>query len=317
MKKIFTLSALLLTAAGVQAETVGYDFTNNPSYCKYLKDSDSGNYDFVDKAGTTVNTDAQMLVESYEEDGAKKWRAAAGCENLVISLADGLTYAPDAEGNYFNTDVETQEKTPLDKTEPFICWGSRGPARTIWFPNWGSMTEWQDKDYFAADQADFIPTAGAIAFQRNDNSANRGYTYIQFPETNGTCEIVVWACAISDTKRSKEQDLKIKVIPVINGVAAEDQAQEYTKLYADLINKRQYKVSFKFEIPGTAAFQVGGIDKCLGIHHVDFVGEFNAIENVSLDAAAADAPIYNTLGVQVDENYKGLVIKGGKKYIQK
>ncbi len=30
-----------------------------------------------------------------------------------------------------------------------------------------------------------------------------------------------------------------------------------------------------------------------------------------------NAPIYNVLGVQVDENYKGIVIKNGKKYIQK
>ncbi len=317
MKKTLTLCGLLIAAAGVQAETISYDFTNNPTFCKALKDGDSGNYDFVDKTGSTKNTDGQMLVESYMEGETKKWKAAEGCENLVISLADGMTYTPDADGNYFNTDIETGDKVALDKTEPVICWGHRGPSRTIWFPNWGSMTEWQDKDYFAADEADFIPTAGAIAFQRNDNSANRGYTYIQFPEMNGTCEVVIWACAISDTGRSKEQDLKLTVIPVINGVAAEDQAQEYTKLYADLINKRQYKVSFKFEIPGNAAFRVGGIDKCLGIHHVDFVGDAAAISNVSLDAAAEDAPIYNTLGIQVDENYKGLVIKGGKKYIQK
>lgn len=314
MKKIFTLSALLLAAAGVQADVITYDFTTNPTFCKNQKELGEM-YQFVDKTGATT-TDCQMLVESYMDGESKKWKAAEGCENLVISLVDGLTYTPDANGNYYNTDLETQEKIALDKTEPFICWGSRGPARTLWQP-WGSMEKWDDKDYYTAAEADWAPTAGAIVFQRNDNSGNRGYTYIQFPEMSGTCAVSVWACSISDSNRSKEQDLRLTVIPVVNGVADEAQAQTFEKAYADLVNKRFYKTTFNFNLDGQVAFRIGGIDKCLSINRVEFNAEGAGVENVAVDAAAENAPIYNTLGVQVDENYKGLVIKGGKKYIQK
>ncbi len=40
------------------------------------------------------------------------------------------------------------------------------------------------------------------------------------------------------------------------------------------------------------------------------------IENVAV-SDVEDGPIYNLHGVQVDENYKGVVIKNGKKYLNK
>ncbi len=43
----------------------------------------------------------------------------------------------------------------------------------------------------------------------------------------------------------------------------------------------------------------------------------SGIENIAADAAAADAPMYNVLGQRVNESYKGLVIKNGKKFINK
>ena len=43
-------------------------------------------------------------------------------------------------------------------------------------------------------------------------------------------------------------------------------------------------------------------------------GDDTAVENV--DATLFDNKIYNLLGVEVDENYKGIVIKNGQKYIQ-
>lgn len=46
------------------------------------------------------------------------------------------------------------------------------------------------------------------------------------------------------------------------------------------------------------------------------MGEATAINNVEIDANAAQ-PIYNVAGQQVNGSYKGLVIKGGKKFIQK
>jgi hypothetical protein len=43
-------------------------------------------------------------------------------------------------------------------------------------------------------------------------------------------------------------------------------------------------------------------------------GDDTAVENVV--APLFDDKIYNLLGVEVDETYKGIVIKNGQKYIQ-
>lgn len=45
-------------------------------------------------------------------------------------------------------------------------------------------------------------------------------------------------------------------------------------------------------------------------------GDPAGIDNVTV-AEDENAPMYNLQGVQVDENYKGIVIKNGKKYLNK
>lgn len=40
-------------------------------------------------------------------------------------------------------------------------------------------------------------------------------------------------------------------------------------------------------------------------------------DNISITLPAEDAPVYNLLGVQVDSNYRGIVIRNGQKFIQK
>ena len=44
----------------------------------------------------------------------------------------------------------------------------------------------------------------------------------------------------------------------------------------------------------------------------------SGIENVSVSAPAVnDGRTYNLMGIEVDENYIGIVIRDGKKFIQK
>lgn len=45
--------------------------------------------------------------------------------------------------------------------------------------------------------------------------------------------------------------------------------------------------------------------------------ESAGVADVTFEAEDEDAPMYNLQGVQVDENYKGVVIKSGKKYINR
>lgn len=46
-------------------------------------------------------------------------------------------------------------------------------------------------------------------------------------------------------------------------------------------------------------------------------GGSSAIEDIIVDADAENAPMFNVLGQQVDASYKGLVIKNGKKFINR
>ncbi len=45
--------------------------------------------------------------------------------------------------------------------------------------------------------------------------------------------------------------------------------------------------------------------------------ESAGVADVTFEAEDEDVPMYNLQGVQVDENYKGVVIKNGKKYINR
>lgn len=41
------------------------------------------------------------------------------------------------------------------------------------------------------------------------------------------------------------------------------------------------------------------------------------INDITIDDADANAPVYNLAGQKVSESYKGVVIKAGKKFVQK
>lgn len=119
----------------------------------------------------------------------------------------------------------------------------------------------------------------------------------------------------------------VRVTPVVDGVAGEkvilfDKAVTTDKANTDpalVINKRYYKAEHTFDATGKVAIQVGPENNQLNLMHVriESAASESAIENIIADAENENAPVYNLLGVQVDETYKGVVIKNGKKYIQK
>lgn len=47
------------------------------------------------------------------------------------------------------------------------------------------------------------------------------------------------------------------------------------------------------------------------------IAETSGISNITIDDADANAPVYNLAGQKVSESYKGVVIKAGKKFVQK
>lgn len=323
MKKTLLFAAAALAAVSANAETFTYDFFNNPPFIAEIA-SDAGNYDFVDKYGAAVNTSGEPFIVT--EEGAEKGHAVL---NRCISFMDGMTYTftPDetAEATYGDM-VITEEALAY----PFLSWGEKGITRTLLMRGWGSLDEWKDDNYNGATADDWVSTKNGIAFNRlgTQGMVSRNDTYIQFPAVTGNVTVHVWAGTASDSS-SKEQPINVLVTPVIDGVPAPDQAVNLVKEYGSFPEKRMVKMDpINMDCTGkNVAFRIGCDGNILHIYHVVIEGDKGVnmipsqeagIENIIVDEAVnADAPVYNILGQRVSDSYKGLVIKNGKKYIQK
>ena len=319
MKKTLLFAAAALSAVAVNAETFTYDFNTNPPFCAVIaaEDGPTGgkNYDFIDKYGNTANQEGfQILIQP---EGAEKGFPVTG---LGISLVDGALYR-------LSEDIVLEEELPVMDAElynqPFISWGEKGVTRTLLMTGWGSLDEWKDDNYNGATAADWVATKNGIAFNRIGTlgMVSRQDTYIQFPALTGKVKINIWAGTASD-KSSADQALNVLVTPVVNGVADVDNAIEVKKDFGTFPEKRMIKLDpIEYDATGkNVAFQIGANGNVLHLYHVEFEGEAAdpaGIDAIIADEVAADAPVYNVLGQRVNENYKGLVIKGGKKYIQK
>lgn len=323
MKKTFILSAAAVAAMGVNAEVIDYDFNTNPEFCKilYLPEAEdgwawSGEYDFIDKTGTAINTD-NTIFNVKDDEG--NWQAV---KNFCISLVDGGTYT--LEGTVTTSEMEY---TQIDKSAPFICWNQdgKGPARTHLFNGWNNTETYEDKDYGAGSEADFIASKGAIGFLRNGNTGSRTDTYIQFPAVKSPTKLTVWIGNQGGSYHDK--GLTASIATLVDGevidesyVGEDIDATTQTSAYK---SKRYYK--FDATLPDgltgkDVAFRVGCRGSQVSIFHVRIEtaddGQTGIEDIIVNEAEDENAPIYNILGIQVDETYKGIVIKNGKKYIQ-
>ncbi len=316
MKKSLLFATAAVAAISANAETFTYDFCTNPPFCAELTEA-GANYDFVDKYGSDSNTNGEQFIADPVEGETK----GVVNTNRVISLLDGQTYCvtPDAA---FTETYGNGVLPEANKAYPFIGWGEKGVTRTLLMTNWGSLDAWEDKDYNGATEADWVATKNAIAFNRlgTKGMVSRQDTYIQFPPVTGNVTINVWAGTASD-KSSKEQAINVLVTPVIDGVADTENAVVLTKEFGSFPEKRMVKLDpAKFDATGkNVSFRIGCNGNILHLYHVTIEGEAAAgINDIVINPADnADAPVYNVYGQRVDDSYKGLVIKNGKKYVQK
>lgn len=317
MKKSLLLTAAAFAALAVNAETFTYDFYTNPAFCAGIE----SNYDFIDRYGTTVNTDGLDII--HKPEGAEKGQPRLG---YVISLHDGNTYRTSADVVLPpDFDAEAIPVLPEEmKAYPFISWGEKGVTRTLLMTGWGSTDAFVDENYNAATAEDWVATKNGIAFNRlgHLDAVSRTDTYIQFPEVTGNVTVTIWAGSASDSS-SKNQNINILVTPVVDGVADTENAINIVKETGSFVEKRMYKMDpIKKDYTGkNVAFRIGCNGNILHIYHVTIEGEkasTSGIDNViAAPEADENAPIYNMMGQRVNENYKGLVIKNGVKYVQK
>ncbi|MCD8202551.1 MAG: hypothetical protein LUD48_02780, partial [Prevotella sp.] len=179
--------------------------------------------------------------------------------------------------------------------------------------NWGTTdfdkyVEGTNYDALTAD--DWVPAYNGLNFLRNANSASREDTYLQLPAYPGPCTISVWA---GSTQGSYCLNLHPVVTPVVDGEAGEMISLEDTP---DYTAKRYQKFSTTYEGTGDVVWRVG-CDK-MEVYYtyitIEPAGE-SGIANLTL-SNDVNAPVYNLQGMRVDSNYKGIVIKNGKKLFQ-
>lgn len=351
MKKSLLLSAAAIAAAcAVNAQDVPgvktWDFNTHGIFANF-QDPDameyrSGNYDFVDKNGATVNTDKESMVKAIKTPAEESPTGAAfntnyGKNNRIISLYDGATYLMHAADADDEAAVENgYEVFPGEEGEainhPFLGWTqagedgkSLGPARLIWMYGWGSLDEWKDANYNGATEEDWVATKHAMGMLRCGQGEGSMESYIQFPEVELPCKITYYVGTGSDAKYDTE--LRVDFQAVKDGAELE---KNKVLTLADYTKTRMHKKEVTFNGTGKAAFRIWSRGRQLHLYHVVFDSNYNgenaeytvgdaAVENVSIDNInTANAPAYNVYGQRVDvKNYKGIVIQNGKKYILK
>ncbi len=320
MKKSLLFAAAIACACAANAEVYDYgfgpDFTAFPFLGEVTTEGSDyywpGNYDFVDKYGVAMpNTDAAKILNTPE--GADKGVLDLG---VGISMLDGGIYTVTNDPVIYE-DNEYEEMPQENYNYPFLSWGEKGVTRTIFMPGWGSVDAWEDKDYNAATEADWIPCKNGVQFTRlgTQGIVSRGDTYFQYPAVTGNVTVTVWASANLGGNTNADNLLEVAVTPVIDGTPGET----IILSKPDPMNKRYYKLDpIAMDCTGkNVSFRVGANNSQLNLMYVRIEGEagVNSVDGVAVEAA--NGASYNLLGVQVDENYKGLVIKNGKKYVQK
>lgn len=326
MKKSLLLTAAIASALAANAEVFDYSFRYNDNaampFLSALNDEASpfyypGNYDLVDKYGVAMpNTVGLPMI--YRPEGEEKDKIDLG---VAISFLDGGVYKI-SEDAYSGPNSEELEVMPEENFNyPFLSWGEKGMTRTIFMPGWGSEEAWEDKDYDAAVAEDWVPTKNGVQFTRlgTGTIVSRQDTYIQYPAVTGNVTVTVWAGTNLGGTANPDNELKVIVTPVFDGIAVPEQAVEVTK--TDALNKRYYKFDpMTFDANGkNLELRVGCNGAQLNLMYVRIEGEKGShagIGNIIMDNAA-DTPAFNVMGQQVDSNYKGIVIKNGKKFYQR
>lgn len=327
-----------------------WDFSTHGIF-KTWSDPEGGSYidaetDIIDKAGIDRQKNALIVadkdVDNYPDD---PYCMQYGVTNRVVSLYDALTYAIVDDPTWLNGSLSNptefipgeeilpgvfeddkivargEEYAANLKSNPFIGWVERtydpdnkmyGPCRMHWYrAKYGSLDAFKDGDYMAADEENWISDVGSLVWIKSKQGKGPiAGTYIQFPEVQGPFKVVYYAGSTESTGNNIWT-----VAPVVNGAVVADKAQDVNETIAV---KRYKKREFTYDGTDMAALRITSGNCGVWLQRVEItpLGE-SAIDTVIADEAEANAPVYNVMGVQVDENYKGIVIKNGKKFIQR
>lgn len=322
MKKIFTLVSIAFCAMSVYAQEVWtVNKTDGTLKADYVPNSNASAMSVVKFSTTSVEgTHTSGPVAGYTDAEATPLEPKVDNSWGNISKKDlskdgsvAPIYYVQGKGNPVNLDKVTWEQVMTDG-EP------TGMYRAFW-----------DDSYYAPDGSAGLPKNG---------------TYVTLtPKVKGTMKVTVWINKGNrDVYVVKESDAKALALGTeviasgyINGQnndVAEDDIDNplkgYMKMQENIVTKGAEGVDAYVVGAGNQAFwgyltftaeaketyYVFNKNTQIGFGGFEFTPSGTGISDITA-ADDADAPVYNLAGQRVSKDTKGLLIKNGKKFINK
>lgn len=318
MKKFFTLISVALCAMSVNAQEV-WTVNNADGTLKaeYVPNSDASAMSVVKFSTTNVEgthtsgpiagyTDAETTPLEPKVDNS--W---GNISKKDLSKDGSVTpiYYVQGKGNPVNIDKVTFEEVVTDGTPT-------GIFRAFW-----------DDSYYAPDGSAGLPKNG---------------TYVTLtPKVKGTIKVTVWINKGRDVYIVKASDAKalalgteVTVSGYINGqnneVEEGSPLQGYPKMQENIATKGTEGTDAYVVGPGNQAFwgyltftaeanetyYVFNKNTQIGFGGFEFTPSGTSISDITA-TDDANAPVYNLAGQRVSKDTKGLLIKNGKKFINK
>lgn len=318
MKKFFTLVSIALGAMSVNAQEV-WTVNNEDGTLKaeYVANSDASAMSVVKFSTTNVEgthtsgpiagyTDAETTPLEPKVDNS--WGNISK-KDLSKDGSVAPIYYVQGKGNPVNIDKVTFEEVVTDGTPT-------GIFRAFW-----------DDSYYAPDGSAGLPKNG---------------TYVTLtPKVKGTIKVTVWINKGRDVYIVKASDAKALALGTeatvsgyINGqnneVEEGSPLQGYPKMQENIATKGTEGTDAYVVGPGNQAFwgyltftaeanetyYVFNKNTQIGFGGFEFTVDGTGISNITA-TDDADAPVYNLAGQRVSKDTKGLLIKNGKKFINK
>lgn len=319
MKKFFTLISVALCAMSVNAQEV-WTVNNADGTLKaeYVANSDASAMSVVKFSTTNVEgthtsgpiagyTDAETTPLEPKMDNS--WGNISK-KDLSKDGSVAPIYYVQGKGNPVNLDKVTFEEVVTDGTPT-------GIFRAFW-----------DDSYYAPDGSAGLPKNG---------------TYVTLtPKVKGTIKVTVWTnkgnrdVYVVKASDAKALALGTEVIAsgYINGqnneVEEGSPLQGYPKMQENIATKGTEGTDAYVVGPGNQAFwgyltftaeanetyYVFNKNTQIGFGGFEFTPSGTGISNITA-TDDADAPVYNLAGQRVSKDTKGLLIKNGKKFINK
>lgn len=194
---------------------------------------------------------------------------------------------------------------PFNATAPFTTVGSLVQTQQNDYPHWVQVGGGDKAGEIAEDHVSF----------RSATSSDKVMTYFDGPAKKIYVKISAEDGTSGSIKIQETRNPDIKNAPTWRTIRV--------LTHKDLPFEGEFELNpearFVKIVPATVAgtlnleqFRISDADGNFGDDY-----NFDGIADIIADDNDPDAPVYNLLGIRVDSSYKGIVIKNGKKYIQR